>query len=55
MSELIQIGSRGERPKAPSGNDLNLRFGPKAIAELEALKTHYPEEKACILPGRLLF
>jgi NADH-quinone oxidoreductase E subunit len=28
-----------------------LRFSDKAIAELEALKTHYPNLKACILPA----
>jgi NADH-quinone oxidoreductase subunit E len=50
MSELLQLGSRGERPKAPSADELTLRFSPQAIAELEALKTHYPEVKACILP-----
>lgn len=50
MSELLQLGSRGERPKAPAAEELTLRFSPKAIAELEALKTHYPEVKACILP-----
>lgn len=28
-----------------------LRFSPKAVAELESLKTHYPNLKACILPA----
>ncbi|HVT12913.1 MAG TPA: NAD(P)H-dependent oxidoreductase subunit E [Fimbriimonadaceae bacterium] len=51
MSELLQLGSRGERPQAPNKEDLTLRFSQKAIAELEALKTHYPEIKACILPA----
>jgi NADH-quinone oxidoreductase E subunit len=51
MSELIQIGSANERPKAPRPEDVQPRFSPNAIAELEALKTHYPEEKACILPA----
>lgn len=51
MSELLQLGSRGSRPKAPSKDELTLRFTNKAIAELDALKAHYPEQKACILPA----
>ncbi|MEA2553877.1 MAG: NADH-quinone oxidoreductase subunit [Fimbriimonadaceae bacterium] len=51
MSELLQLGSRNERPSPPKPEDLTLRFGVKAIAELEALKTHYPEWKACVLPA----
>jgi NADH-quinone oxidoreductase E subunit len=50
MSELLQLGSHGERPKAPRAEELTLRFSQKALAEVEALKTHYPEVKACILP-----
>jgi NADH-quinone oxidoreductase subunit E len=51
MSELIQLGRRHERPKAPQPSQLELRFSEAAIKELDALRTHYPEEKACILPG----
>jgi len=51
MSELMQIGATPSRPKSPAAEDLVLRFGERAIAELEALKTHYPEVKACILPA----
>lgn len=51
MSELIQIGGMNERPKAPRQEDLSLRFSDRAIRELEALETHYPERKACILPA----
>lgn len=51
MSELLQLGSRGTRPQAPQRDELTLRFSAKAVAELEALKTHYPEIKACILPA----
>lgn len=51
MSELLQIGSRHDRPKPPRPEDVEMRFTAKAIAELEALKTHYPEQKACILPA----
>ncbi|HTQ10446.1 MAG TPA: NAD(P)H-dependent oxidoreductase subunit E [Fimbriimonadaceae bacterium] len=50
MRELKQVeGDR--RPQAPKPEEVTLRFTPQAIAELEALKTHYPEEKACILPA----
>ncbi|MBS1722215.1 MAG: NAD(P)H-dependent oxidoreductase subunit E [Armatimonadetes bacterium] len=49
MSELLQIGA--QRPKAPRPEELTLRFSDKAVAELEALKTHYPDLKSCILPG----
>jgi NADH-quinone oxidoreductase E subunit len=51
MSQLINIGSHHERPKPPRPEDLTLRFSQTAIEELEALKTHYPEDKACILPA----
>ena len=51
MSELLQLGNRGERPTAPDPATLTLRFSSKAIAELAALETHYPEIKACILPA----
>lgn len=51
MSELIQLGAANVRPRAPREDELTLRFSDKGVAELEALKTHYPEWKACILPG----
>jgi NADH-quinone oxidoreductase subunit E len=51
MSELIQLGSHNERPMPPKADELNLRFSEQAIKELEGLKTHYPNLKACILPG----
>jgi NADH-quinone oxidoreductase subunit E len=35
----------------PKAEDLVLKFGEQAIAELEALKSHYPNWKACILPA----
>ena len=35
----------------PRAEDLNLKFSDQAIAELDALKSHYPNWKACILPG----
>ena len=51
MSDLIQLGAQNSRPKAPKPEDLQLRFSEKAVAELAALRGHYPEEKACILPA----
>jgi NADH:ubiquinone oxidoreductase subunit E len=51
VSELIQIGSPNERPVPPTADQLSLKFSEQAISELDALKTHYPNWKACILPG----
>lgn len=50
MSDLIQLGSINERPKAPRADELKLRFSDTAVAELERLKRNYPNLKACILP-----
>lgn len=50
MSELIQMGSRGDRPAPPKPEDVVLRFSDRAVRELEELKTHYPDLKSCILP-----
>lgn len=49
VSELIQIGAA--RPKAPRPEELTLRFSDEAVRQLDALRGHYPNEKACILPG----
>lgn len=51
MSDLIQLGAVNERPRAPRPEELQLQFSPTAVDQLESLKTHYPDEKACILPG----
>ena len=51
VSDLLQIGSSNERPMPPKAEDIDLRFGPQAVAELEALKSHYPNWKACMLPA----
>lgn len=51
MSDLLQIGSPNERPMPPKADELELKFSEQGIAELEALKSHYPNWKACILPG----
>lgn len=50
MSELLQIGAPNERPRIPRADELTLRFSDKALAELEALKGHYPDLKSLILP-----
>jgi NADH-quinone oxidoreductase E subunit len=51
MSDLIQLGVTGSRPSPPKPEDLKLQFSDQAVAELEALLTHYPDKKSCILPG----
>lgn len=51
MSDVVQIGSLNDRPKAPKPEELNLRFSDKAQAELAALLKHYPDRKSAILPG----
>lgn len=40
-----------ERPRAPKPEDLELKFSDKGVKELEALKSHYPDLKSCVLPG----
>lgn len=50
MSDLIQLGAVNERPQAPRPEDLELRFSQAAIDQIEALKTHYPDHKSCVLP-----
>lgn len=51
MSELIQLGAPNARPQPPKETEVTLRFSEKGVAELEALKTHYANWKACILPA----
>lgn len=51
MSELLQLGSVNERPQPPRRDELTLRFSEASVKELDALRTHYPEEKACVLPA----
>lgn len=51
MSDLLQIGSPNDRPRAPRSDELELRFSDLAIRELRTLLTHYPDQKSCILPG----
>lgn len=51
VSELLQLGSVNQRPQPPKREELTLRFSEAAVKELDALRTHYPEEKACVLPA----
>lgn len=48
MSELLQLGEA--RPRPPRPEELELKFSQLALDELEALKSHYPDLKSCILP-----
>lgn len=50
MSDLLQLGSPNERPRIPTSEELVLRFSEKAVADLEEIKSHYPDLKSCILP-----
>jgi NADH-quinone oxidoreductase subunit E len=50
MPDTIQLGDANSRPKAPSRDELTLRFSEEAVAQLEEIKRHYPTLKACILP-----
>ncbi len=50
MSELLQLGSVNERPRIPSADEVVLKFSEKGVQDLEEIKSHYPELKACILP-----
>jgi NADH-quinone oxidoreductase subunit E len=51
VSELIKLSNGKARPTAPRADQLDLKFSPKAVSELEALKGHYPDLKSLILPG----
>lgn len=48
MSDTIQLSNR---PGPPRPEDLKLHFSSRALQDLEALKTHYPDLKSCILPA----
>lgn len=50
MSDLLQLGSPNERPRIPTSEELVLRFSEKAVADLDEIKSHYPDLKSCILP-----
>jgi len=40
-----------ERPKPPQPEELTLRFSERAVKELEAILTHYPDKKSAMLPA----
>lgn len=40
-----------ERPKPPQPESLDLRFSERAVKELEALLSHYPDKKSAMLPA----
>lgn len=44
----MQLGEA--RPRPPRPEELELKFSQLALDELEALKSHYPDLKSCILP-----
>lgn len=49
--DLIQLTEAGSRPKAPKPEEVSLRFSEKAVKELDALLTHYPDKKSAMLPA----
>lgn len=51
MSDSLQLSDIGQRPRAPRLEELEPKFSPQAIAELETIKQQYPNLKACILPA----
>lgn len=51
MSDPVRLGSINDRPRAPQPEEVSLEFSERGVAELEALKSHYPTVKACILPA----
>lgn len=49
--DTIPVSSLTERPKAPRPDEIELRFSPRAVRELEHLLTHYPDKKSAMLPA----
>jgi len=49
--DFIQLTHTGSRPKAPKPSEVALRFGEKAVKELNALLSHYPDKKSAMLPA----
>jgi NADH-quinone oxidoreductase subunit E len=49
--DLIQIEKDVNRPKAPKPSEVQLRFSDKAVKELAALLSHYPDKKSAMLPA----
>jgi NADH-quinone oxidoreductase subunit E len=50
MSQLIQLTGPNGRPRQPRASELELKFSPAAVRQLDALKGHYPDLKSLILP-----
>jgi len=51
MFDTNTVSDANGRPKAPRPEELQLKFSDQAVYELHALKSHYPNDKACILPA----
>lgn len=46
----IHFAKVSDRPKAPAREEISLRFSERAVTELDALLTHYPDKKSAVLP-----
>ncbi|CAN5563091.1 NADH-quinone oxidoreductase subunit NuoE [soil metagenome] len=51
MADLLQPGDVATRPRAPRIDEVELRFSPEAVHEIDRLKEHYPTLKSVILPA----
>ncbi len=51
MSDPISFGEAPLRVAPPKPEEVELRFSPEAVKQLEALKGHYPDLKSCVLPA----
>jgi len=51
MSDLLQLSAARLRPSPPKPDEVEMRFSPRAVAELESILTHYPDKKSAILPA----
>lgn len=49
--DTIPVSPLTERPKAPRPDEIELRFSPRAVRELEHLLAHYPDKKSAMLPA----
>lgn len=49
--DTIQLENVNTRPKAPAMKDVEMKFSARAVSELDALLTHYPDKKSAILPA----
>lgn len=49
--DTIPVSSLTERPKAPKPEEVELRFSPRAVRELEHILSHYPDKKSAMLPA----